>query len=738
MYTTERMEDIRDHLAYLQADIFNAIAIFVGVLGYFWFVWVAWPGSGRKMPAVAWIGGIALLLSAALGYLLKTRYPRYLNAASGLLVGGAVLAATCAILLFKSSDLRYLYLIPLIFASVLLSQRTVVLIAVAASLFMLALQVIDPLADDVIVPVLIFALVTVASLLSRRNLYTALAWTLNGYEEARHNAQVAQERQAELKRVLKDLDAATYNLERTNYMLRVARDRAEEARRLKQQFAQNISHELRTPLNLIVGFAETMIESPEYYGGQLPSAYLRDLSIIYRNARHLQGLVNDVLDLARIEAAQMNLVPEKTNLAVLVEEAVDTARSLVEMQGLELFTEIEPGLPPLWVDPVRIRQVLFNLLNNAARFTEQGYVSVHVYQKDNQVIVAVKDTGVGIAPEDVPRVFEAFHQLDGSMQRRRSGVGLGLTISKRFVELHGGRIWAESEPGRGSTFYFSLPVNNTATLSYLVESDPALSPQARQPRLVLAITRSTSAATMLTRYLRDCRTIIVQDLEQARSVARQMLPQVILVDPSDAAWGGDGIEALSEAWGLPHTPFIACVLPGVERQGRRGTASGYLIKPVSRESLWDVLRQFAEDVDRVLVVDDDQDFVQLMTRLLDNPLRRYQVFSAYSGKEALAMITRLKPDLVLLDLKLPDLDGLAVMERIRSIPAGKDIPIVIVSGQDEVNALESLGGPITINKLSGFQPGEVLRVIQAVLDATTPPTAPDQPGEALLLHVNPG
>ncbi len=738
MYTTERMEDIRDHLAYLQADIFNAIAIFVGVLGYFWFVWVAWPGSGRKMPAVAWIGGIALLVSAALGYLLKTRYPRYLSAASGLLVGGAVLAATCAILLFKSPDLRYLYLIPLIFASVLLSQRTVVLIAVAASLFMLALQVIDPLAGDVIVPMLIFALVTVASLLSKRNLYTALAWTLNGYEEARHNAQVAQERQAELKRVLKDLDTATYNLERTNYMLRVARDRAEEARRLKQQFAQNISHELRTPLNLIVGFAETMIESPEYYGGQLPSAYLRDLSIIYRNARHLQGLVNDVLDLARIEAAQMNLVPEKTDLAVLVEEAVDTARSLVEMQGLQLLTEIEPGLPPLWVDPVRIRQVLFNLLNNAARFTEQGYVAVRVYHQDNQVIVAVKDTGVGIAPEDVPRVFEAFHQLDGSMQRRRSGVGLGLTISKRFVELHGGRIWAESEPGRGSTFYFSLPVNNTATLSYLVESDPHLSPQTRQSRLVLAVTRSTSAATMLTRYLRDCRTIIVQDLEQARSVARQMLPQVVLVDPSDAAWGRDGIEALSGAWGLPHTPFIACALPGAERQGRRGTASGYLIKPVSRESLWDVLRQFAEDVDRVLVVDDDQDFVQLMTRLLDNPLRRYQVFSAYSGKEALAMITRLKPDLVLLDLKLPDLDGLAVMERIRSIPAGKDIPIVIVSGQDEVNALESLGGPITINKLSGFQPGEILRVIQAVLDATTPSTAPEQPGEAILLRLQQG
>jgi signal transduction histidine kinase len=221
-------------------------------------------------------------------------------------------------------------------------------------------------------------LVALASYLSENNLYTALDWLWHAYGLAHKNEQEAFERRAELRRALKALDEATHRLERANYMLVLAHDEAETARRLKQEFPQTISHELRTPLNLIVGFTELMIESPEHYKEPLAPAYLRDLNIVHRNASHLQKLVNDVLDLARIEAAQVAMLPEETDPAVLVREAVNTARSLIESRHLALHTEIEPDLPHLWVDPTRIRQVIFNLLNNAARFTEQGSVTVRV------------------------------------------------------------------------------------------------------------------------------------------------------------------------------------------------------------------------------------------------------------------------------------------------------------------------------------------------------------------------
>ncbi len=717
----QEQDSFDNHLIYLQAEAFNVIALFAGILGYSGLIWITWSGDEKILPEMG-IGSGLLLACTLLSYTLKVRH---LTMASTLVIGGILAFITCLAIALPSLDLHYLFIVPIIFSSVLLGQQAIFWATGAASILLLAVtlfQTQKPLYfASAAAPVLALVLVALAAWLSSRNLYTALAWVINSYEQARCNEQLARERQAELKRVLKDLDAATYTVERTNHMLRLARDQAEEARRLKQQFAQNISHELRTPLNLIVGFTETMLQSPEYYGEQLPFPYLRDLSIVYRNACHLQSLVHDVLDLARIEAAQMSLLPEEVDIAVLVEEAVETARSLVETRGLTLYTEIDPHLPHLWIDPVRIRQVLFNLLNNAARFTEKGSVTVSVRHQGDDVVFAVKDTGIGIAPKDIPRVFEAFHQVDGSMQRRQGGAGLGLTISKHFVELHGGRIWLESQVGEGSTFYFSLPVNSAVQTGIVERCSFQVAREIatgwNQAPILLAITRSPSAATMLSRYLRKCRTIVVPNLEQARLVAQQMIPQVVLVDTTSEALDTTiRLVELAEKWVLRQTPFVACPLPGEERLRQQLAANGYLIKPVTRESLWDVLRQFGEDVDKILVVDDDRDFVRLMSRLLDNPLRRYRVFTAYGGQEALAIARRLEPDLILLDLKLPDIDGFQVIERIRADAKRKDIPIVIVSAQDEIDTLETLNGPMFINKSGGFAPGEVVRWIQSVLD----------------------
>ena len=521
--------------------------------------------------------------------------------------------------------------------------------------------------------------------------------------------------------MLTALDEATYRIERSNLMLKLTSEQAEEARRLKEQFAQTISHELRTPLNLIVSFTELMVESPEYYGSRLSSTYLRDLTIVHRNARHLQTLVNDVLDLARIEAAQLIIVPQEVDSDALVHDAANTIRSLVETHNLTLHTTIQPNLPPLQIDPIRIRQVLFNLLNNATRFTEQGDITINVFRQDNEVIFSVADTGVGIPPEKLSLIFEEFQQVDGSTRRRHGGSGLGLAISRKFVELHGGRIWVESEVNKGSTFYFSLPISHTPvdSVGKLQQSPQQNTPNAEL--ILLAATSSPSAAALLSRYLNGCRTVIVQNLEQARLAAQKLMPQVVVLDTAGTELTPATLENLIQDWGLPRTFFMACPLPGEELLRRQLAVNGYLLKPVSRQSLWDILRQFEDNADKVLLIDDDRDFVRLMSRMLDNPLRRYQVISAYSGQEGLALFRHHQPDLILLDLDLPDLNGIEVLQQIRAMPTGQHVPIIVVSAQDGIDTLKALTGPVFVAKADGLMPGEVIQWIQKTLDLAAHP-----------------
>jgi signal transduction histidine kinase/CheY-like chemotaxis protein len=572
-------------------------------------------------------------------------------------------------------------------------------------------------------PISVILLTAIASWLSTRNLYTALAWSRNSTMEALRRAEQARDRQSELQRALKALDEASYRIRRMNYQLALARDQAEEARRLKSQFAASISHELRTPLNLIVGFTELMFQSPEYYGARLPPNYLRDLGIVYRNALHLQGLVDDVLDLSRIEAARMGLFKEETDPRELIREVADTARSLVDSRGLTLHLHIPENLPPLWIDPLRVRQVLFNLLNNAARFTEQGSVTVKAEIANGSLLVSVEDTGVGIAPKDIPKVFEEFRQLDSSTRRRQGGAGLGLAISRHFVQLHGGRIWVDSEPGRGSTFSFTLPLSRgDAELEPPSHGSSSCVPSAletERDRVLLAVTSSPAAANLLNRYVEGYRTIVAQDLHQAREWSGKLIPQGVVVDTTSGCHDSEELRRLAEEWGLQGVPFIACPLPGEEPLRQRMTVDGYLVKPVTRRNLLDTLRQFGEDVETILVIDDDHDFVQLMGRMLDSPLRPYRVLKAYGGYEGLQVMQHRRPDLVLLDLMLPDLDGREVLQQMRSDPVLRGTPVVIVSARGEMEDVGELSGVIMVTKGEGFQPGELVRCVRAILDSSS-------------------
>jgi len=578
-------------------------------------------------------------------------------------------------------------------------------------------------APQLALPMLIMLVTVGLTAMSQYHIYTGLRQTWDSYQSSLKIAEEARRHRAELARVTKSLDEAYQRLRHLNEAYVEAWQVAEEAKRFKAEFAANISHELRTPLNIIVGLTELMIQSPESYGGvRLPSAYWRDLSIVYRNARHLAQLVDDVLDLARIEAARMNMVMQEVDATSLVREAVEIIRPLVTGRGLTLRVEIQDGLPRLWADPTRVRQVLLNLMSNATRFTEEGSITVTVKRSDHHVQFSVADTGIGIAPEDVPKIFEAFHQLSTSPHKKQQGVGLGLTLSKHFVELHGGKIWVESRPGQGSTFYFTLPVTEKGTterpvLPSLLSFTPPLRLE-EGDRVLVAITRSAAGVRLLDRYVEGYRTVMAPDLDHARSWIQKLCPHGVVVDATEEWTDPQHLPQFAQILGAIHLPIILCPLPGAHRLGAISEAAGYLPKPVQRETLFDLLRQFGERVETILIIDDDRDFVGFLARLLEDRVRPYRVLAAYRGSDGLELIRRHKPDLVFLDLVMPDMDGVEVLRCMRSEPDLRHIPVVIVSGRGDQGDTGMLSGVITFTKAEGFQPAQMTRWIGAILKAT--------------------
>ncbi len=320
-----------------------------------------------------------------------------------------------------------------------------------------------------------------------RVLFRTLRWMQQGYFEARERARQLSEQSAKLALALKSLKQTSFALEQANEHLRIAVKYAEDARRSKQEFAANISHELRTPLNLIIGFSDVLLRaSSTYKVRNLPPGMLADINVIHRNANHLLNLVNDILDLSQMDVNHMTIVRQPMQVREFIESSLADFRELIHERGLTLTLDIAPDLPEVYADQTRIRQVLLNLVANALRFTRAGGITIRARlskephtpddaktdelaaqtptsdrssHKEAFVVISVSDTGIGIAPEHLERIFEPFTQLDSSLGRQHGGTGLGLTISKQFVQLHGGKMWAESTPGAGSTFSFSLPLH---------------------------------------------------------------------------------------------------------------------------------------------------------------------------------------------------------------------------------------------------------------------------------------
>jgi len=677
-------ESIASDLRYVQDPSRDVLLILAMVAAVAWALLVPWADNGVNVRPEAWWGVLVLGAGSITSWYLR-KGTRFL---SSFVFLSALLVSNTLIILGTGMEATFYGFAVISFVSGMVLSIQFSLFMCIASIFSIFYLKhftfsVNALSSATLAPVFVTVVATAVSLISTYNLRTALGWLSRSTEQAWRHAEEARERRAELARALKALDESTYRIERLNYRLAIALDAAREAERMKARFAANISHELRTPLNLIVGFSTLLFEHPELYGISLSPKCLHDLGVVHRNALQLQGLINDVLDLSQIHAGGMSIELEPVDPVQLVHEVVDTVQGLAEAKGLSL--QVETGIEPtkIIVDRMRIGQVLVNLLNNAVRFTDGGNITLRLEPTNEGLVFSVQDTGVGIPQGDLPHLFKEFHQLDSGLSRRCGGTGLGLAISKAFVELHGGRIWVESKVGEGSTFCFSLPMDSESSQASSLTTRETYPGGAERESVVIVLTHNERGFRLLCRYLVGQRVLIAQDASQAKALIDQAKPQWLIIDRSATASCTEGFESLPATLEAENLCVLICDLPQDLRRPLGPNVKGFLIKPVTNRDLVQVLRQFGSNVEKVLVVDDDRDFVSLVSRLLELPPRVYRILRAYSAEEALGLALERPPDLILLDLGLPGMSGVDFLDRMQKDPALAKVPVVIVTGQHE-------------------------------------------------------
>ncbi len=458
-------------------------------------------------------------------------------------------------------------------------------------------------------------------------------------------------------------------------------EKLKEVDQLKNEFLANMSHELRTPLNSIIGFSRVILKGID---GPLTEMQKTDLNAIYQSGQHLLNLINDILDIAKIEAGKMEFTFEPTDLKEIFRGVMSTAVALVKDKPVELIIDVPDDLPTVMADSRRIRQVVLNLVSNAAKFTDQGFIKIGATYDDYQVIVSVQDTGIGIPPDKIDAVFEQFKQVDSSSTRRYGGTGLGVPLSKKFVEQHGGDMWLTSEVGKGTTFYFSLPINGPQAVGEEGAEEEGQAP-ARVVRTVLAVDDDAQVITLFRRYLEKHGYRIFGLTDPARVVteAKRLRPYAITLDIIMP--GKDGWAVIRELKSDPETRDIPIVVCSVVSEAGKGLSLGvadYIVKPFTEQDLLDALGRLDGDVrdGTILVVDDNADDRHLLRRILEDA--GYRVAEAAGGEEAIAQIQSYYPSLVVLDLMMPGMDGFAVLEHLKEDETTRNIPVVVVTAKE--------------------------------------------------------
>jgi CheY-like chemotaxis protein/nitrogen-specific signal transduction histidine kinase len=523
-----------------------------------------------------------------------------------------------------------------------------------------------------------------------------------------------------------------------------ARLEAEEANNSKSEFLANMSHELRTPLNSIIGFSDILLER---VFGELNEKQFKYVSNISTSGKNLLVLINDILDLSKVEAGKMELHYSEFSIDFVFEEVKAVLSPLVQVKSLEVTFNVEPDFTTLEADRGRLIQILYNLISNAIKFTPaNGKISIYCKKSGNRALISVIDTGIGISAEDQVKLFQPFTQLDASTTRQYCGTGLGLALVKKIVNLHQGDIWVESDPGRGSNFTFSIPLrkplelrkasemsledviikfemNKTAALS-VKENVEDLQEEMELPEvslsenggtkqdLILVVEDDKSSSELLSVILKDAgySVALLYSGKNVLKVAKNLRPDFITLDvflPDINGW-----LVLKQLKNDPSTASIPVLIISMITNNEFGLALGAtysFTKPVKRIELVTSLREITEkfrfECPKVLIVDDDENTVELLSSMIEP--EGFEAIKAYSGREGLQkLFSEQQPDIMILDLMMPEINGFDVISSLRSDVRTKDIPLIVcTSGELTEKNLEELNSELKGHFISILKKG---------------------------------
>ncbi len=501
-----------------------------------------------------------------------------------------------------------------------------------------------------------------------------------------------------------------------------ARRAAETASQSKSLFLANMSHELRTPLNAIIGYSEMLQEQAADDG---MTAYVPDLVKIRSAGRHLLSLINDVLDLSKIEAGRMELFLESFSVDETVRDVASTVQPLIEKNGNRLIVDTTEAGDDAQADVTKLRQVLLNLLSNASKFTDHGEIRLTVRRVDADLVYEVRDSGIGMTPAQSGKLFEAFAQADASTSKNFGGTGLGLAISRQFCRLMGGDITVTSAPGQGSTFTVRLPACVEATATVQPALDPRIAAEAATGDLVLVIDDDPASRELVQRHLARAgyRTHGAAGGVDGLQLARELRPAVITLDvlmPEMDGWAV--LSALKADPLLAEIPVIMATILDERPLSLALGASDYLTKPIDRGRLVSLMRRYAGSAEvRVLIVDDDTDARDLLRRMLEQ--EGWAATEAENGHVALSRLADSLPSVILLDLMMPEMDGFAFLAQLREMPAAKDIPVIVVTSLELTaeHRQRLNGGVQQILRKGSYSPEVLIDELRVVLGTSRAP-----------------
>jgi GAF domain-containing protein/DNA-binding response OmpR family regulator len=484
-------------------------------------------------------------------------------------------------------------------------------------------------------------------------------------------------------RLFEEVEDSRIELQQRAKALEDANARLQELDRLKSQFLAHMSHELRTPLNSIIGFSEVLMDG---LVGQLTPEQLECVNNILTSGEHLLALINDILDLSKIEAGRVTLDLKVLDVEEWLAGVQKTIAPLVEKKSQTLTIDLAADLPQLVADPFRIKQVLINLLSNANKFTpEGGHITLSCYMADPETMIfSVADTGIGIKPEEQEIIFEEFRQSSSISVGDVGGTGLGLAISRRLVEMHGGHMWVESEYGAGSTFSFLLPISSARVKPAAARDTITLS----ESKIVLIIEDDLRFSNLLALYLRQEGYAPAQHHTGANVLERvlELRPDIITLDimlPDQDGW--EVLRILKSNVRTKDIPvLVISVIDDGEKALRLG-ATDYLVKPVRRRDIQTLLDRLTAlkstgQTIKVLIADDDRDIIELLKEML--PGERYEMLAAQDGEEGFDVAHDERPDVILLDLMMPGSSGFDMLKKLRAAEETAGIPVIVLTAID--------------------------------------------------------